>query len=190
MPDERWYEVEEGRWDHMYCIPSEQGRYIGYAVAVPLKEHNSLSGIQRSADGLHWHCCPPLQIDWDGIAPVREMEVGGCEKIGDKYYLMGGICPPFNGNYAYSCYVFKAGQEEGPFKPDKEALRLCGFNGRRGEVFVQTLAAFCRNYDSDELLISNTLWYNLDDEQNKKMVVVSHLFFFFIEIKTGRGKLM
>ncbi|MBE6871948.1 MAG: hypothetical protein E7491_08375 [Ruminococcaceae bacterium] len=164
-PDEKWYEQPE-RWDHMYCIPSEKGGYIGYAVAVPLPEHNSLIGIQRSDDGIHWHSCPPPQIDWDGIEPVREMEVGGCEKIGDKYYLMGGICPPFDGNYAYSCYVFTADNEDGPFKPDKQALRLCGFNGRRGDLFVQTLAAFCRNYDSDELLLSNTVWYELDSEQN------------------------
>lgn len=171
-PSSEWYEtVGECRWDHMYCIPSEKGGYIGYTVGVPLPSYNSLIGIQRSDDGIHWHCCPPPVIDWNGIEPVREMEIGGCEKIGSKYYLIGGICPPFNGNYAYSCYVFTADSEEGPFKPDKEALRLCGFNGKRGEIFVQTLAAFVRNYDSDELLLSNTICYRLDEEQNSNWLL-------------------
>lgn len=171
QPDPRWYEPDNGRWDHMYCLPSEKEGYIGYTVAVPKDEYRSLIGIQRSSDGLFWYSCPPPVIDWDGIEPVCEMEVGGCEKIGDKYYLMGGICPPFNGNYAYSCYVFTSDNENGPFKPDKKALRLCGFNGRRGEVFVQTLAAFCRDYDNGELLVSNTLWYTLDDEQNNNWLL-------------------
>ncbi|MBR2948331.1 MAG: hypothetical protein IKC46_00565 [Lachnospiraceae bacterium] len=171
-PSPEWYEtVGECRWDHMYCIPSEKGGYIGYTVAVPLPQYSSLIGIQRSDDGIHWHSCPPPVINWNGIEPVREMEVGGCEKIGDKYYLIGGICPPFNGNYAYSCYVFTADSEEGPFTPDKEALRLCGFNGKRGEIFVQTLAAFCRNYDNDELLLSNTVCYRLDDAQNSNWLL-------------------
>lgn len=163
-PDERWYEPD-GRWDHMYCIPSEQGGYIGYVVAIPKQEHNGLLGIQRSADGVHWHACPPPVIDWDGVEPVHEMEVGGCEKIGNKYYLMGGICPPFDGNYAYSCYVFTADSEDGPFRPDKDARRLCGFNGRCNSIFVQTLACFCHDYDdpNGDLLLSNTVCYQLDD---------------------------
>ena len=170
-PDPRWYEPEIARWDHMYCLPSEKEGYIGYTVAIPKEEYHSLIGIQRSTDGLSWHACPPPVIDWDGLEPVREMEIGGCEKIGDTYYLMGGICPPFDGNYGYSCYVFTSPQEDGPFKPDKEALRLCGFNGRRGEIFVQTLAAFCRDYDNGELLVSNTLWYDLDDAQNNNWLL-------------------
>lgn len=125
-PSDKWYETEgDCRWDHAYCIPSEKGGYIGYAVAVPLPHYNSIIGILRSEDGVHWNPCPPPVIEWNGIEPIREMEVGGCEKIGGKYYLIGGICPPFNGNYAYSTYVFTADNEEGPFTPDKEALRLC-----------------------------------------------------------------
>ncbi|MHC4061115.1 MAG: hypothetical protein ACYSUC_09865, partial [Planctomycetota bacterium] len=37
-PDSRWY-VRDGRWDHMYIIPKEEGvpdsGYWGYAVATP-----------------------------------------------------------------------------------------------------------------------------------------------------------
>ncbi|MBR6748823.1 MAG: hypothetical protein IKM07_07770 [Clostridia bacterium] len=163
-PDEQWYEPN-GRWDHMYCIDAADGGYIGYVVAIPRSAFSSLLGIQRSDDGIHWHSCPPPVIDWDGVEPVREMEVGGCEKLGDKYYLMGGICPPFDGNYAYSCYVFTSDREDGPFRPDHEALRLCGFNGRRGAVFIQTLAAFCRDYDIPDgtMLLSNTVCYQLDE---------------------------
>lgn len=160
-PDEQWYEPD-GRWDHMYCIEAASGGYIGYAVAVPKPEYRSLLGIQRSDDGIHWHACPPPVIDWDGVEPVREMEVGGCEKIGSKYYLIGGICPPFDGNYAYSCYVFTSDNEDGPFRPDHDALRLCGFNGRRDTIFIQTLAAFCRDYDGGPQLVSNTVCYTLD----------------------------
>ena len=165
-PDPRWYESAE-RWDHMYAIPSEKGGYIGYVVATPKPEIGGMIGIQRSEDGLLWHACPPPVIEWEGCEPVREMEVGGCEKIDGRYYLIGGICPPFEGNYAYSCYTFVADSEDGPFRPDKEALRLCGFNGRKNALFVQALAAFCHNYDApDEHLVSNSLVYDLDQSGN------------------------
>lgn len=165
-PDPRWYEPAE-RWDHMYCRPSGQGGYIGYAVATPIPEIGGMLGVQRSDDGLRWRACPPPVIEWDGMEPTREIEVGGCERIGGRYYLIGGVCPPHNGNYAYSVYTYVADREDGPFRPDREALRLCGANGLTGQIFMQTLAAFCRNYDEpDALLVSNTLWYALDSEQN------------------------
>ena len=163
-PDPKWYEEAE-RWDHMYVIESEQSGYIGYTVATPKAEIGGAIGIQRSSDGIHFSACKPPEFEFGDIEPTREIEVGGCEKIGGKYYLIGGICPPYNGNYGYSVYTMVADNENGPFRPDDKAFRLCGFSGMRGKLFVQVLAAFCRNYDDDNLLVSNTIWYEHDSEK-------------------------
>ena len=99
-PDPHWYEPHE-RWDHMYCRESEHGGYAGCIVAVPKAGESGLCGLRRSQDGRTWETCPPPPVDWCGYESAREMEVGGFERLGGRWYLMGGICPPYNGNYGY-----------------------------------------------------------------------------------------
>ena len=166
QPDPRWYESAE-RWDHMYCRESDGGGYVGYIVATPKTEYGGLCGLRRSGDGEHWETCPPPRMDWNGLEPTREMEVGGCEKIGGRWYLMGGICPPYNGNYGYGAYVFESEREEGPFRPCARP-RLSGQNGSPGEIFVSCLPGFVHDFDRPEapLLASGAVCYTLDDPQN------------------------
>ncbi len=152
-PDGQWYHTE-GRWDHMYVYP-EGGIYYGYPVATPLPEHKSAWGLCKSTDGATWTCCPPPVIEWGDIPPINCLEGGGMEKIGDKYYYIGGFVGYAN-NYGYALYTFVADSPEGPFRPDRGAFRLCGFDRLEGRVFVQNLAAFARGKDG-ELLITNAV---------------------------------
>lgn len=165
-PDPRWYEPHE-RWDHMYCRESDRGGYVGCIVAVPKAGENGLCGLRRSPDGKTWETCPPPRIDWNGCEPAREMEVGGFEKIGGRWYLMGGICPPYNGNYGYAAYTFEADAEDGTFRPCRKH-RFSGQNGVPGTIFVSCLPGFVHNYDDPDapLLASGAVCYELDDPQN------------------------
>lgn len=157
-PDPKWYDERE-RWDHMYVIPKNEERpedgYWGYVVATPAGEAAGAWGMQESQDGVSWNPIEPPEILWGKLPPSREFEGGGCERIGDRYYYIGGGCPPYAGNFGYGVYTFTADNPAGPFKPDLEAFRLCGFSGLRGRVFVQTLAAFCRG--EKEILVSNSI---------------------------------
>lgn len=152
-PDPRWYH-ENGRWDHMY-VYEENGVYYGYPVAIPLPEQKSAWGLCKSTDGYHWECCPPPVIQWGEIPRINFLEIGGLEKINGRYYLIGGYVG-YAGNYGYSLYTFTADHPEGPFVPDREAFRLCGFDRLPGKLFVQNLAAFARG-ENGELLISNAV---------------------------------
>lgn len=184
-PDPRWYEPHE-RWDHMYCRESEHGGYAGCIVAVPKAGESGLCGLRRSQDGRTWETCPPPPVDWCGYESAREMEVGGFERLGGRWYLMGGICPPYNGNYGYAAYVFESDSEDGPFRPCKRH-RFAGQNGVPGEVFVSCLPGFVHDYDTapgvgtgkdtapgvsedgfapTPLLASGAVCYPLDDPQN------------------------
>ena len=151
-PDPRWYK-EEGRWDHMYCIPKQGGRgYWGYCVAVPREDYpHRLCGMQQSEDGIHWETLPPPVLEMGDYPPLW-FEVGGCERIRDKYYLIGGTAG-YMGNWGYSVFTMVADNPLGPFRPDEKAFRLCGSSGSQGKQGVQWLASFCRG--NDELLISN-----------------------------------
>ncbi len=146
-PDPRWYN-EKGRWDHMYVIPKNAGNpedgYWGYVVATPAGESTGAWGLQQSSDGIQWQAVEPPEIEWGNVPQSREFEGGGCEKIGDTYYYIGGCCPPYAGNYGYSIYTFISDNPTGPFKPDVDAFRLCGFSGIPGKMFVQGLAAWCK----------------------------------------------
>ncbi|MBN2310317.1 MAG: hypothetical protein JXR94_15190 [Candidatus Hydrogenedentes bacterium] len=129
-----------GRIDHMDVIPVEQdgGRaYYGYAVG----------GLLRSDDAVRW--------TWVGELPLTDQldvrivqEPGGCERIGDRYYLLVGGFYPGNFNYAVATYVSE--RPEGPFRPDYPAVRLTGNSGRN---VVALWAGYCRT--PDELLIIN-----------------------------------
>lgn len=153
-PDERWYHTN-GRWDHMYVYRDVDGLYYGYPVATPLPEQRSAWGLRKSTDGLHWETLEPPVIHWGDIPRINCLEVGGTEKIGDKYYFIGGYVG-YAGNYGYSLYTFTADHPTGPFTPDKEAFRLCGFDRLPNRLFIQNLAAFARGRD-DEILISNAV---------------------------------
>ncbi len=152
-PDGQWYHTN-GRWDHMY-VYKEDGTYYGYPVATPLPEYKSAWGLCKSSDGYNWETKKPPVIEWGDIPPINSLEGGGMEKIGDKYYYIGGFVGYAN-NYGYALYTFIADSPEGPFKPDRGAFRLCGFDRLEGRVFVQNLAAFARGKDG-ELLISNAV---------------------------------
>lgn len=157
-PDERWYNGE-GRWDHMYCLAKDPARpeegCWGYVVATPKPACRSAWGLAESDDGVRFRALPPPAVDWSQIPPIDMLEVGGCERIGGRYYFIGGFVG-YPASYGYSLFTFVSDSPTGPFRPDLEAFRLCGFNPMPGRVFVQNLAAFCRG-EGGELLISNAV---------------------------------
>jgi len=153
LPDPRWY-VTTGRWDHMYILPKEEGSpaagYWGYPVATPKPELTRGCGLTETADGRSWTILPPPEFDW-GEVPPRDLEIGGVERIGGKYVMIGGT-----GKYiseGYSMYTLIADEPTGPFRPDKEAYRLCGTSTTAASWGVSFLAAWARG--KGELLISN-----------------------------------
>jgi len=152
-PDGRWY-VRDGRWDHMYIIGKEQGTgYWGYAVATPKEGLIRGPGMLQSRNGTDWEVLPPAEMKW-GDTRQRDMEYGGCERIGGKYYLIGGA-----GGYVskgYSMYTLVSDGPRGPFGPDAETYRLCGTSGKT----VTWLAAWARG--KGELLISNYASFSSD----------------------------
>lgn len=137
-PDTRWYPADS-RLDCMSVVPVTEGgrtRYYGYATGP--------GGFLESDDGLHWSGVPQPPIDW-GTAPPPPtptdeggLEVGGCQEICGKYYLVGGW---FNymGSTGYGVYTLVADTPRGPFRPDTAAYRLCGNSGR----WVALWARFC-----------------------------------------------
>ena len=148
-PDARWY--KQDRWDHMYILPKEEGRpeagYWGYVVAVP-KEGADVPAMKQSVDGLTWEVLPPAKTEWGSIPPKNHFEYGGCERIGGKYYLIGGTFD-YMGSKGYNVFTLVADGPRGPFRPDPEAFRLCGNTGKP----LTWAAAWARG--KDELLISN-----------------------------------
>ena len=167
-PDPKWY-VPTSRWDHMYMIPKEEGKheagYWGYVVATP-KEAPGV-GMMQSVDGLEWEVLPPASIEWpQGIQPRNYFEWGGCERIGDKYYLIGGG-GKFLGN-SYSMYTLVADSPLGPFRFENEAYRLCGTSygksPKGSSKSLSWLAAWARV--KDELLISNYASFSFTDKDS------------------------
>ena len=153
-PDPRWY--SQRRWDHMYMIPKVEGApekgYWGYVVAHPRDDYPYRScGMMQSEDGLRWEVIQPPVVEW-GETPQRCLTVGGCERIGDRYYLIGGKVG-YIGDYGWSNYTLVGDSPTGPFRPDLPAFRLCGASGFAGTWGVQFLVSFCRC--AGELLISN-----------------------------------
>lgn len=177
-PDPQWYHAA-GRWDHMYVIPKgdpgENQGYWGYVVATPNKDLHAAIGMMESSDGLHWNILPPPVMEWGDMPEVGMLEVGGCEKIGDRYYFIGGV-GGYAGNCGYSLYTFVSDSPTGPFRPDTKAFRLCGFDRLPNRVFTQNLAAFCRGKNG-ELLVSNAFDAGFPEKiwllPNRKAVVDS-----------------
>ncbi|HQH53853.1 MAG TPA: hypothetical protein PKY01_15590 [Candidatus Hydrogenedentes bacterium] len=140
------------RLDHMDVIAQEENGktvYYGYAAG----------GLLQSGDGVRWTWVKdfPLTDDMD----VRVvMEPGGCERIGDTYYLLvGGFFP---GSFGYAVATYLSENPMGPFRPDYPAFRL---NGHSGRTTVALWASYCRYYQ--ELLLTNyihdpggTFWWH------------------------------
>jgi hypothetical protein len=138
-PDSRWYNPDS-RLDCMDVVPvTADGKttYYGYATGP--------GGFLQSDDGLHWSGMPHPVVNWDAVPPPPTpggegcLEIGGCQEINGKYYLVGGW---FNymGATGYGVYTLVADSPTGPFRPDHPAFRLCG-NSRR---WVAMWARFCR----------------------------------------------
>ena len=101
------------------------------------------------------------------------MEVGGCERIDGRYYLIQGARFGYMGHFGYSTFTFVADQPAGPFRPDLEAYRLCGnshdlgqlgYSGKLRNIGVQDLASFGRG--DGELLLTNCMvsgWAGVED---------------------------
>lgn len=158
QPNPKFYDPL-GRWDHMYMLPKKEADpsagYWGYIVANPA-DRKGVCGMQESADGRRWTQLPPPEVDWGGV-PAPILEIGGCERIGGKYYLIGGRANSF-GFDNYGMFTLVSDSPRGPFRPDWECFRLCGTSGYHqwGPVF---LAAFARGEDG-EILVSNYLHTN------------------------------
>ncbi len=165
-PDPRWYRETEERWDHMYMLPKEEGRpaagWWGYPVTVPRPElvtAGHACGLMDSADGVTWAPREPPVFLWGDTPPLDYLEIGGVERLDGRYYLIGGTVPYLD-NRLYAMYTFVADAPTGPFRPDREAYRLCGAEAPpagqpAGNTGVQWLAAFARGHN--ELLVSNYL---------------------------------
>ncbi|MBN1394169.1 MAG: hypothetical protein JW959_04030 [Pirellulales bacterium] len=137
------------RLDHMDVVKIEEGgrtQWYGYACG----------GLLRSEDGVKWTWKEDFQLtdkNW-GVG-----ETGGCQRIGERFYLLGGNWQdprlPGNakglpGDAGYSVLTFVANRPEGPFRPDYTALRLNGHSGRR---IAEIWACYCRL--PGELLLSS-----------------------------------
>jgi hypothetical protein len=93
MPDPRWY-APTGRWDHTYLLPKDEddpsrGCY-GYITATTRPGLPRGCGMCETEDGIHWRILPPPEFDWADVRP-DDLEIGGVERIGGKYVLIGGV---------------------------------------------------------------------------------------------------
>ena len=148
FPDPRWYGY---RWDCMDAIPREGGGFWGYITGDTSDDHPGMSvGMLQSDDGIEWEVISPPVIEW-GDMPQQMMEVGSCERIDDRYYLILGAFNGYLGNRGYSIFTFVADEPAGPFRPDVEAYRLCG----SATETASWLANFCRTPDG--LLATNSI---------------------------------
>lgn len=110
--DVRWYDAK-GRWDSMDVLPRADGSLLAYFTAYPTPGKVDYKtcwavGCAASKDGLNWQALPPIRGDTAG-------EVGGIERIGQKYYLTIG-----------PGLIHCADQPEGPFLAQKKNPNLLG----------------------------------------------------------------
>ncbi len=120
-----------GRIDHMDVFPeTENGITVYYGFAV--------GGMLKSEDGMKWKWMGELPLT-DNI-PIRVVqEPGGCQRIGNRYYLLVGGFYPGSFEYATSTYI--SDTPAGPYRPDYPAFRLNGYSGRE---LVALWAGYCR----------------------------------------------
>ncbi|MEI6519846.1 MAG: hypothetical protein WCO98_07375 [bacterium] len=151
-PDPRWYEPS-GRWDHMYMLPKNENDasagYWGYPVATTKPVLPRAMGMMESVDGRDWTILPPPEVQWDDV-PALDLEIGGCERMGDKYVIIGGQLHYLS--TGYSMYTLISDNPCGPFRPDTEAFRLCGTSTTAGGWGVSFLAAWCRGKNGEKLI--------------------------------------
>lgn len=128
------------RIDHMdVIVEQESGKTVYYGYAV--------GGLLRSEDGRKWTWVGELPLT-DNLSVRVVEEPGGCQRIGDKFYLLvGGFYP---GSFEYAVATFISENPTGPFRPDYPAFRLNGYSGRD---LVALWAGYCRL--PDQLLLSN-----------------------------------
>jgi hypothetical protein len=143
----------------MYILPKREGDpsagYWGYPTATPKEDvgYPAFFGLLQSPNGTDWEAVAPPPVEWGGVPP-RHLESGGCERIGERYYFLGGG-GGYLGNWCYSMFVFAADDPAGPFRPDVQAFRLSGNTGLDNIRGVHWLAAFARG--QNEILVSNYL---------------------------------
>lgn len=146
-PDGRWYAAESRLdcmdviWDVIAGAPA----FVGYATG--------LGGFLVSSDGIEWSGVRRPHIDWAPFsAPQVDygLEIGGCQRIGDRYYLIGGW---FNylGAPGYGVYTLVGNRPLGPFSA-APMFRLCGNQQR----MVAMWARYCRTPDA--LLVSGYMY--------------------------------
>jgi hypothetical protein len=111
-PDPRWYR-EDYRWDCIKSIARPGGGYHGYWTAAP-KDARVGFGFGETDDGVHWRALPPPVLDWAGRPLQEEVEVGGVEKLGDKYYALLTAFTRSKNEYHVTAFV--ADKPEGPFR--------------------------------------------------------------------------
>lgn len=150
-PDKRWY---RSRWDELVVL-EDDGTFFGYITSEPLPAlANDSLGLLQSRDGISWEVLPPPVIEWEGI-PSQQTEVSFCEKIGGRYYLGLGT-RGYLGHLGYSVMTFVGDSPRGPFRPDKEAFRLCGSTTRDVNWLAKTF------HWKGEVLLSNWITTTLD----------------------------
>jgi hypothetical protein len=137
------------RIDHMDALSIDNnGRREWYGYAC--------GGLLRSEDGIKWKWKEDFRLtdkNW-GVG-----ETGGCQRIGGKFFLLGGNwqdpglpgdAKGLPGDASYGVLTFVADGPAGPFRPDYTVLRLNGNSGRRP---VGVWAGYCRS--PEELLLTN-----------------------------------
>ena len=110
VPDTRWYEPG-GAWDCIDAIPRPGGGFYGYWTATPKAETGGTVGFGQTLDGVRWEALPPPKTPG-----VERGEIGGVEKIGEKFYMMQGH------NFVMRTLI--ADQPQGPFLPATKNFRL------------------------------------------------------------------
>jgi hypothetical protein len=139
-PDTRWYHPDS-RLDCMDVVKvTEQGRpaWYGYATGP--------GGFLKSSDGVKWEGMPQPVVDWNGQTPPPTpgdegfFEVGGCEMIDGKMYLLGGWFNYF-GYPGYGVFTLVGDTPTGPFRADPVAYRFCGNTGRWVALWARFIRA-------------------------------------------------
>jgi hypothetical protein len=158
-PDPKWYTDGPGsRWDAMYTLPKEEGNpkagYWGYITATVNEQASRkghMEGMLESKDGVHWKPISPPIFDF-GKFDRAFFDVGGVERIGDKYYFIGGG-GQYNGVWQCAMYTFVGDSPTGPFRADPEAFRLSGNSGGLpGSPHTTSLGAWARDKDGNRLI--------------------------------------